>query len=54
LSFRPAQFAHKETSIVLSRDAHWKIGVPVNSGLVLLKPDGFTRQVLETVVRKGR
>ncbi|GMI37288.1 hypothetical protein TrRE_jg9982 [Triparma retinervis] len=47
-------FAHKDTSLILSRDAHWRMGVPVNSGMIIMKPGSFTRQVLETVVKKGR
>ena len=40
------EYAHTETEVLLSRDAHWRMGVPVNSGVVILKGGEFSRTLL--------
>ena len=48
------EFAHEDTSIIVSRDAHWKMNVPINAGMIIVKPSKFSREILESVREKGR
>ncbi|GMH97233.1 hypothetical protein TrST_g6770 [Triparma strigata] len=48
------EYAHTETEVLLSRDAHWRMGVPVNSGVVILKGGEFSRNLLSNIIKKDR
>ena len=47
-------WSHDATEVLISRDAHWQMGVPVNSGLIILRGGDYSRRILQDMLEKGR
>eukprot|EP00520_Triparma_pacifica_P001715 CAMPEP_0118631780 /NCGR_PEP_ID=MMETSP0785-20121206/90_1 /TAXON_ID=91992 /ORGANISM="Bolidomonas pacifica, Strain CCMP 1866" /LENGTH=313 /DNA_ID=CAMNT_0006522499 /DNA_START=255 /DNA_END=1192 /DNA_ORIENTATION=+ len=42
------------TSMIVARDAHFHMGVPINSGLIIVKDGEFVRRLFNDMLTKGR
>ncbi len=49
-----SQWSTPTTSLILSRDAHWNLGVPVNSGMMIMKPSTFSATFINSIIEDGR
>jgi hypothetical protein len=42
------------TDMMLARDAHYHLGVPVNSGLIIVRPSTFAKNFFSGMLKSGR
>ena len=48
------KWASDSTDLIISRDAHFHIGVPINSGLIIAKPSSFVEDVFGSLLTNER
>lgn len=40
------EWAHEGTEVLIARDAHWRLGVPINSGLIIMRGGEFSEELM--------